>query len=77
MTHLNSLNNINNITKKQNKKTLTIIVPSLQELMKKDSPVARQSFVRGNASGIHGGAKPRYGKRDRQESRREFLRSED
>jgi hypothetical protein len=56
------------------KKTLTISVPSIQELMRKSSPLAQQSYVRGNASGVHGGVKPRYGKRERQQNRRELSR---
>jgi hypothetical protein len=58
----------------KNKKSLTITVPSIQELMRKSSPLAQQSYVRGNASGVHGGAKPRYGKRERQQNRRELSR---
>jgi hypothetical protein len=59
----------------KNKKAFTIAVPSIQELMRKSSPLARQSYVRGNAAGIHGGSKPRYGKRDRQNNRRELSRA--
>jgi hypothetical protein len=58
----------------KSKSAFTITVPTMQEVMKKSSAVARQSYVRGNASGIHGGAKPRYGKRERQQNRRELSR---
>jgi hypothetical protein len=54
------------------KKRITIQRPSLLEAMRKSSPVARAAFVRGNASGVHGGARPKYGKRERQAARREF-----
>jgi hypothetical protein len=56
---------------KRTRKPIAIGVPTQVDLLRRSSPLARAAFVRGNAAGVHGGTKPRYGKRERQAARRE------
>jgi hypothetical protein len=50
---------------------LTIQTPTVLEIIRKSSPLTRQAYRWGNASGIHGGRRCRYGKTERQQARRE------
>lgn len=56
---------------KRRRTPLIVPVPTQSELLRRHSPVARASYRRGNAAGIHGGRKPRYGKTERQAACRE------
>lgn len=50
---------------------IVITLPSQLELLKRSSRVAQAAHVRGNAAGVHGGAKPHYGTAERRALRRE------